>query len=112
MGDPDTSLAIFLWNDATRNFGESIEEYTRLYVEKDTILSLMHILFGQCPDFKRKMDDIQSAQKSFRNFVANEVVKEWKEHGKLSESMELNFLEISKDPILDTISGAYKTQTK
>jgi hypothetical protein len=107
LGDADTSLAVHFWRDFPFEFEENIEDYTRLATEKEKIFKLLYELFSACPNFVERKVDIENSQQKFKNFIIQSLNKEGKENGYLSDSRELYYLKITKDPAYDKLVNLY-----
>lgn len=105
--DPDTSLAVFLWNDSISDFGSSIEEYTRFAMEEPKILSLIQNLFGRSPECNRVLQDIKKRSSEFDRYIKDLILEEGEEYRTLFDSRELWYLEQVDKTYYDSITEIY-----
>ncbi len=105
--DPDTALAVFLWNDTNPDFDNSIEEYTRLATERPKVLTLINSLFHNYPNYDIAIHGLEKRSIKFDQHVKKTILKEAKEYGTLFDSRELWYLEQVHKPFFDSIIKLY-----
>lgn len=82
IGDPDTALVVFFWNETmTHELLYSVVEYTRLETEFDKFNILMYKLYGTCSNYDKKIKQIDSLRKEFRNSNLKYIIGELEKNG-------------------------------
>lgn len=100
IGNPDTSLAVFLYrNWKNENWEGNIEEYSRWDLEHDKILRLIKSIFNNEPDYEDAIIKLKEKQELFIEYVRGRVQDDYAEYNAVS-GMEFEFLVERKDSII------------
>lgn len=104
IGNPDTALAFFLYKDCYHyDHDLQKEEYIRWDREKDTLINLYKALFGSCPDYAARLEQVNANAMTFLKDTRSEVSMNYKTYKAVSDNMETDFLYEKRDPVLKEI---------
>jgi uncharacterized membrane protein len=100
MGDPDTSLCIFLYLDCDKNtsYKTNFVEYFRLYSEYNKAMTLFQDLFSCMSDFNKKRELLTKRRVEILLFSRNEVENDFEIYGSV-DSPYFEFLKEIKDKV-------------
>ena len=73
IGDPDTSLAIFLWKDTSLSFDINREQYIRYGLEKKKIDNLIRTIYKDEFFLEKRMNSIFRNLDKFDNFIITTI---------------------------------------
>jgi len=92
-GDPDTSLAIFMYNEyKSYNYDSQREEYIRIDLENDKIMRLFRDLFYDRADYQDAIKAVQNNRNQFLKEARELVEKEYYTSHAVCGSMETEYL--------------------
>ena len=104
IGDPDTALVIFMYNNiANYNFDTQREEYIRWDLEKMSLLPLLLSLYGNEKDFQQKLQLLEINQNIFLQEARAAVKADYKEFASITDMMEFDYLLQKQDSCLKLI---------
>lgn len=73
MGNPDTSLAIFLWKDTSLDFEINTEQYIRYGLEKNKIDNVIRTIYNNDVLLKYKIQSISKHLDKFDKYVLSSL---------------------------------------
>jgi hypothetical protein len=104
IGNPDTALAIFLFENCFKyDYNNQFEEYSRWDIEKKDIKPIMKSLFINRDDYNKRIAQIDINRTKFINDSRETVINNYKTYSAISDGMEFDYLLAIKDSVLKNI---------
>lgn len=103
----DMCIALFFWSDSIVDFDQSIEEYTRYALAKDTILFTIQTLFDECEQYEHNIKRIDHRADSFYRYTSKIFIDDVEQYGGVSDGRIDEYMYFANRPLYDSFLRKY-----
>jgi hypothetical protein len=101
-GNPDTSLAVFLWKKSYEKpiFSNCREEFIRWDLENEKISKIIYYLYNKNMNYSNNVQVLENYKNLFVTYSRKEVIKEYRNYHSIIDVLEFDYLIKRKDSLI------------